>query len=151
MKFCSQHWDSLRAAVAERGLAHLIAADGSAAARRMADEVESGKQSLANFDPLMSAHWAIVGNVTKQIGPSVLYLMQDGVPEDPVEYPGYEDRTWPRCPLCYINLAHEVSCADKGCTLEKVNGFDWMIERAADDAKAKAAQILADEVGGESE
>jgi hypothetical protein len=76
-------------------------------------------------------------------GGNPLYLMMADGPEDPVEGYGdaYAGRTWPRCPLCYLGLAHEVSCTDERCELPKVNGYDWMIDRAADDAAERWRQI----------
>lgn len=129
----------LREAIDARGLTTLVAPDGATAAAQMADQLERGEATPTNYDPLMTAHWAIVTNAFEAIkeadGP-VLYLMAaDNVPEDPVEGygPEYDGRTWPRCPLCYLNLAHEVSCAHDGCVLDRVRGYDHWIERAADE------------------
>lgn len=138
MKFCQDHWDRLRAAIADRGLDGLVARGGAEAVRRQVDELKSGR-SADTFDPLMSAHWAIASNASDYIGRAggnPLYLMFDG-PEDPVtDYgPEHEGRTWPRCPLCYINMVHELTCKEGACTLPRLGGFDWMIERAADDAR----------------
>lgn len=59
MKFCQPHWDRLLEAIESRGLGHLIAANGREALARTVAEVE-GKNDLSDYDPLMSAHWAIV-------------------------------------------------------------------------------------------
>ena len=113
------------------------------AIRQMGEQIQEAKETRETFDPLMSAHWAIAGNVMKFIsgaGMNPLYLMSDG-DEDKVDArygPNYEGRSWPRCPLCYISLAHEVSCTDPKCTMPKVNGYDWMLETAADEALAHA-------------
>lgn len=145
MKFCQDHWDALRAKIEERGLAGLVAPSGVIAAEQQKDQFEralSGEQEAtpANFDPLMSAHWAIASNAMSTISP--LYLMADG-DEDPVEGFGQkgEGRTWPRCPLCYLNLAHELTCKDARCTLDEKRGYDWMLDRAADEAKDKAVEL----------
>lgn len=142
MKCCQTHWDALRAAIDARGLSHLIAPDGETAAAQVASELTDGPMPT-NYDPLMAAHWAVLGNATRvlsEAGSSPLYLMQgDDVPEDPVE--GHEGRTWPRCPLCYLNLAHELSCKDARCTLDQERGYDWMIDRAADDQAARAREL----------
>ncbi len=136
MRFCRDHWDQLRDAIDSRGLSHLIAPDGWTAMEQLGDQLKREQRgeepdTPVNYDPLMAAHWAITNNVMRTLGPNALYMMSGG-PPDPVEgYPGYEGRTWPRCPLCHINLAHEMTCTD---SLPKVNGYDWMIERAADDA-----------------
>jgi hypothetical protein len=52
--------------------------------------------------------------------------------------------TWPRCPLCYIGIAHELTCTETRCTLPMVDGYAWMLDRAADDAKAEAARLEAE-------
>jgi hypothetical protein len=147
VRFCEDHWERLRVAIEDRGLAHLIAPDGAVAAEQMADQLKraaAGEEpgTAVNYDPLMAAHWAIANNVMTQLGSNSLYLMGGG-PEDPVtgHGPKYDGRTWPRCPLCYINLAHEVSCTDPACTLDKEHGYDWMIARAADDQAEHVAQL----------
>lgn len=136
MKFCQDHWDRLREAIAARGLAVLVPESGQEAAAKFADELTRGR-TIDNFDPLMAAHMAVSINAMRVVsacGGSPLYLLSTA-PEDPVVgYDGFEGRTWPRCPLCYLNLAHEVSCTDGGCDLPKQTGYDWMIDRAADDA-----------------
>lgn len=144
MRFCMSHWNALRAAIELRGLSGLVPQGGMAATVKQADQLQRREVTRENFDPLMSAHWAIAGNVMTSLssaGMNPLYLMSSS-PEDAVEgYAGYEGRTWPRCPLCYINLAHEVSCTDDDCRLPKQNGYDWMIDRAADDALDEARQF----------
>lgn len=97
----------------------------------------------------MAAHWAIVGNATRIIeaasgGGTILYLMGTG-PEDDVELPGGEGRTWPRCPLCYLGLAHELTCRDDRCTLPKVDGYAWMIGVAADEQVETWNRLKAEE------
>lgn len=147
MRFCQAHWDRLRAAIDERGLSHLVAPDGRVALEQIADQLkraERGEEpdTPVNYDPLMAAHWAIVNNVMSALGPNALYLMTGG-PEDQVEGYGkkYEGRTWPRCPLCYINLAHEVSCKDARCQLPKEDGYDMWIDRAANDQVVRVAEM----------
>lgn len=150
-KWCQDHWDRLRANIDERGLSELIAPSGEIAAEQTADQLRRGLEqgeadptTPANFDPLMAAFWAIESNVASAIGPAALYLLAPpDTPEDPVEGygPEYDGRTWPRCPLCYLGLAHEVTCRDESCVLPKVDGYAWMLDRAADDAKAKAIEL----------
>src|SRR5262245_47590629 len=140
MKFCQGHWDRLRQKIDDRGLTHLIAKSGEVAVSQMAQQLQERKDSRETFDPLMAAHWAIAGNVNEflaRAGMNPLYLLGGG-DEDRVEGFGskYEGRTWPRCPLCYINLAHEVSCTNPGCFMPKENGYDWMLDQAADDSLA---------------
>lgn len=140
---CQDHWDRLRAAIEARGLGHLVGDDGAQAGRRMVSELQEG-QSAKNYDPLMASFYAIGSNAMETIrrsGNDPLYLMMGG-PEDPVVgFPGYEDRTWPKCSLCYLGLAHEMTCRDPTCDLPRVDGYAWMIDRAADDAAEKAKEL----------
>lgn len=143
MKWCQDHWDRLREAIEARGLGHLVAPDGQTAAAQLADELERG-----DYDPLMDAFWATNSNAARTIeraGGSPLYLSggeppDDPTPEDAVDLPGGEGRTWSRCPLCYLGLAHELTCG-AGCALPRVDGYAWMIDRAADDAVARAREL----------
>lgn len=149
MKWCSDHWDRLRGAIKDRGLGHLIAPDGETAVAQLADELERGEHTATNYDPLMDAFWSINGNVARtveQAGGNPLYLFGGGPPDDPtpedaVDLPGGEGRTWSRCPLCYLGLAHELTCKEPRCKLPKVDGYAWMIDRAADDAVARAREL----------
>ena len=125
MKFCQDHWDRLRAAIAARGLSDLVAKGGERAVRNLKSELEDGP-SFVNFDPLMGAHWAIVNNSMDVLGLAVMAPDEDG-----------NDR----CPLCLLNEWHEVACADPTCPLPKVNGYDGWIDRAADDMRAKADKL----------
>lgn len=141
MQFCTEHWNKMRAAVDARGLTPLVSQGEASAVAKMVDQLKEGEQTLDSFDPLMSMHWAIAGNAMealKRAGADPLYLMMDG-PEDPVDADQagerFRGRTWPRCPLCYINLAHEITCTDPKCGLDKVSGYDFYIDCAADDAK----------------
>lgn len=149
MKICAEHWAALRAAIDKRGLTAFVAKDGATAMAQMVKQIESRDTGKATFDPLMSAHWAIVNNAMSTLdraGMNSLYLMAGGPedPEDPVDVAKagekYAGRTWPRCPLCYLNLAHEISCTNPKCGLEKENGYDWMIERAAEDSLEQARE-----------
>jgi hypothetical protein len=120
----------LRQAIEDRGLDVLVAETGDDATTKMRRQVEEGI-TIDTFEPLLSANLMILTNTMETLGPSGLYLMSEG-PEDPVEGYGkeYEGRTWSRCPLCYLNLAHEVSCS--GCDLPQENGYDFWIDKAAD-------------------
>jgi len=84
MKFCQPHWDELRKAIDDRGLSGLVAGDGIKAAAAMERELK-GMSEPGDYDPLMSAHWAITSAALEAGG---LYLMGDN-PEG-AEY----------CPLC---------------------------------------------------
>lgn len=126
MKFCTGHWHRLRKAVDDRGLTPFIANDGRTAIAQMVKQIETRDDTKATFDPLISAHWAIVGNVMDTLGragePSAALHMLTG----------------DICPLCEINEAHEQTCSDPSCRLDKKAGYDWMIDRAAEDALGKA-------------
>jgi len=144
MRFCQSHWDALRKEIDKRGLTPFIAKDGLVAVKQLAQQVKDRDVTKATFDPLMSSHWAIINNVMERVsdtGNSPLYFLSQG-PEDPVVgYPGHEGKTWSRCPLCYLNLAHEISCTDPKCVLDKQKGYDWMLERAADEALERAQEF----------
>lgn len=158
MNMCQDHWDRLREKITERGLAHLVAKDGATAAAQVADQLRRGDDTptVTNFDPLMGAFWAIGSNVMNMLGPSSLYLLASrDAPEEPIDFGQYRNGeatrarmamlgispTWPRCGLCYAGLAHELTCAEEGCTLPKVDGYAWMLDRAADDALAEARRL----------
>lgn len=98
MKFCQPHWDDLKTAIKDRGLWHLVAADGRAAMDRAIDEMNRTATDKA-YDPLMAAHWSICGQAMKQGG---LYLMSG-------DY----------CPLCELEKHTEAGMAKRwvdGCT-----------------------------------
>jgi hypothetical protein len=159
MNTCQEHWDRLREKIAERGLDHLIAADGATAAAQVADQLQTpqGRDTVtpANFDPLMGSFWAVGSNVMRMLGPSALYLLGGDAPQDPIDFAQYANgettrnrlallgrpATWPRCGLCYIGLAHELTCTESACTLPKVDGYAWMLDRAADEALALAIEL----------
>lgn len=157
MKFCDNHWGLLRRQISAKGIDHLVAQNGQSAARMMKDQLETEEVTIKNFDPLMSAYWAICSNVLESLTragsqASIGYLMSH--PDDPedqidivmrvrLKQAGINTETWPRCPLCYLNLAHAATCTDRKCVLDRERGYDWMLERAADDAKRKADELLA--------
>lgn len=127
----------------------LVATSGEAAAKNTLDELKNNT-TLDNFDPLMSMHWNICSNVMEKLGQSALYLLSGG-PEDPIDLARipdpatrerYTGRTWPRCPLCYINIAHEFQCADPACTLSRVDGYDVAIEWSADGAQELLKDLM---------
>lgn len=84
--------------------------------KNLVSEAQDGS-NVDNFDPLMSAHWAIIGNVMKSpVGMSVMFQNEDGSD---------------RCPLCFITSEHLAHCTNPEC--EIVNYDEW-IDRAADGA-----------------
>lgn len=139
MKMCQNHWDKLRQAIIARGLGDLIAASGQEALQQAKEELEGKPKNRQNFDPLMSAHWAICGNamgLLKDIGANPLVLMTS----DP-EHPEHE------CPLCYLNFLsaeHDRTCTDPNCPKQRGMNFEAWIDKAADGA-AEIAKDLKDD------
>lgn len=69
MKFCDKHWQELKAAIAARGLEHLVSSSGAECAARM----QGG-----DFEPLMGAMLSYVRNAVGVMGPVVLMPNDDG-------------------------------------------------------------------------
>lgn len=118
MQFCQDHWDRLRAKIEERGLSALVPDDGEKAAAAMTERLAGAPATVDNFDPLMGSMWAIVSNLADRFGAAV--LLNDG------------------CPLCEANKAlvdHAAECTNPECTAGEGgdSGYDWMLDRAADD------------------
>ena len=114
MKFCMDHWNKLRTAIAERGLEALVAADGMTAV----NDLIAGRP-----DPLMAAHNAIVSNAASKVGLAIMTANDDGSE---------------RCPICYLKAlslaAPRCECGDPACTPEsRAEGFERWIDRAADE------------------
>lgn len=82
MKWCQNHWDELKNAIKQKGLYHLVAKNGEEVIDRVTAELR-GEETLANYDPLMSAFWMINGRATEIGG---IYLLMG-------EY----------CPLCELD------------------------------------------------
>lgn len=145
MKLCDDHWAKLRAAIDERGLSGFISSDGEAATKILAEQLTNpdAPATVDNFDPLMNANMAIWSNTMGTLGPNAMYLMTEGEPDpvDEKQYPLAAGRTWPKCPICYLNLAHELTCKDAGCKLDVKRGYDFYIERAADDQAKRAEEL----------
>ena len=40
-----------------------------------------------------------------------------------------------------LGIAHEISCTDRRCKLPRVDGYVWMLDRAANDVLAKAKSL----------
>lgn len=118
MKMCKDHWERLKQAIDDRGLSGFISSDGGAAVKSMVSQADEGI-TVDNFDPLMGAHNAILMTTIEVVGLAVMAT------------DGPDDGHW--CPLCYLNQAHEKSCTDPACVLDKENGYDLLIDKAADD------------------
>lgn len=131
MRFCQEHWDALRQAIDARGLGDLVAPDGEVAMAQLVDQLRRGERgeeetvTAVNYDPLMSAHWAIVNNlaeVARTHGGSeaALFIMVGDC-----------------CPLCFANEQYERHCTEEGCTFS----YDDWIDRAAADEARRVAQL----------
>lgn len=147
MNVCDRHWQMLRDGVDAKGMGDLVTDQAIIAAKRTALTVEQGKDTLASFDPLLFAFFNLGSNGMHMIsaaGANPLYLMTEG-PEDPIEGPKGEGRTWPKCVVCYMSIAHEITCdGDPRCTLDLVDGYDWMVDKAVEAAEAKWKELKAD-------
>lgn len=88
MKMCMPHWGELRKAIDDRGLSPLVARSGKEAAESAVRQIEGTDDKKADFDPLMSANWAIMGRALELGG---LYLM------------GADDKGEEYCPLCEVD------------------------------------------------
>lgn len=107
MQFCQSHWDSLRTAITERGLARFIAPDGRAAAEEARRQLEGTTNRAQAPDPLMQAHWMLVSAATDAMG---LEIMN---PEPCVNCAIAEGH----CPLCEVEAG-----AGRGSALNWING-----------------------------
>lgn len=110
MKFCTDHWQKLRAAIEARGLTRFVAKDGKHAAAQFV----AGKP-----DPLMDAHNRIVAHALDCRGIALMMPNEDGSD---------------RCPLCFIKQTCACGALDCGERIEQ-----W-IEFAANDAAEAAAK-----------
>jgi hypothetical protein len=114
VKSCEDHWAQLRAAVGERGLDHLVAKDGKAAAEAMMDELESGP-TPANFDPLMASYWAICSNAMeisgRLYGRPPMFLM--------IDHPEQPELECPICALNFLHAEHDRTCSRADCDWPK--------------------------------
>ena len=86
MRFCTDHWDRLRTAIADRGMDDLVSGDGNELMLRIGG---------GGFDPLMGAHLAIISQLAHTAGPGILLI--------------------PGCPLCEANTAHAQACTEPSC------------------------------------
>ena len=143
MKMCQDHWDGLRVRLADRGLMALVAEDGKQAVGNLLREVKEGV-NLDNYDPLMSAHWALVGNCDDFLrsfgqAPTMLVPPDDEHPEG-----------W--CPLCYLKAFVASARGEDGiCTcgcgqpVPDPEGYEEWLDRAADDQVALFKSLAAGE------
>jgi hypothetical protein len=121
------HWERLKAAIDARGLSALIAETGQDAGQRLISGMADGP-SIDNFEPLMEAHNAIVSNA--------MTFVEDRYCQSPLLIMGGDPEA-PDCPICCLNwlhLEHDKHCTKPNCDYPKAATYDWMIDRAADDA-----------------
>jgi hypothetical protein len=92
-KWCQRHWDALRLAIEQRGMAHLISRGGEAAAAQVADELKMGSaHDVEGFDPLLRA-WASISGRAMEVGFAPF-----------------------GCPLCGVD-EHTRQCTTPGCQM----------------------------------
>lgn len=128
---CQDHWDGLRVRLADRGLTSLVAEDGKQAVANFVSELQDGV-NLSNYDPLMAAHWALVGNCDdflRNFGQAPTLLIP---PDD--EHPD----GW--CPLCRLKAfvaeardANGICVCGCGQEVPDPEGYEAWLDRAADD------------------
>lgn len=119
MKFCGPHWERLKRALADRGLAPFIATTSADLGRRLQADLEGGAAPAVTFEPLMGAHNAILENTLRVAGLEPMAPKADG-------------GEW--CPVCYLMTCQ---CGDPECPKR----FEGWIERAADDMLAEARRL----------
>lgn len=119
MRMCRPHWDMLRDAIRERGMAHLVPGSGEGAAKLMHEGTP---------DPLMSAVLSITANAIEVFGPGVMSDKEDGTA---------------RCPICTGNEACAAAVAEgMPCpgNMPGKCGEIW-IQHAADDELASRSKV----------
>lgn len=90
-EWCRPHWNELRAAITARGLDHLVARDGAAAAAQVADELTTGSaRDREGFDPLLRA-WSMIAGRALEMGSGLM-----------------------GCPLCFVQHHHD-TCTQPDC------------------------------------
>jgi len=122
MKFCMIHWDRLKTEIQNLGMEPLMAKTGEDVMAKMVQEVEVGQTTKTTFDPLMGAHNAILSRALDIAGLNLMMQNEDGTD---------------RCPLCYLQQQHDLSCKEEGCT----HSFEPWIGFAAKDMLAEAKSL----------
>lgn len=117
MKFCQPHWDQLREAIKNLGLAHLIKS-GEDLVEATVQQLNGLGDDISTYDPLNSAHWNIIDHCITDAGVNVLYLMSG-------DY----------CPLCVARDAlteHVKTCVNPECGgADNLKQLDNWIDYAA--------------------
>lgn len=88
MKFCQPHFGELKKLVISKGMGGLIESDEDAVAERARAEVD-GTAMTDTYDPLMAAHWMLIGRAFELGG---FYLLESK--------PGDGDGHY--CPMCEV-------------------------------------------------
>jgi hypothetical protein len=122
MRMCQEHWTKLKTAISERGLDGLVAKTGEQAAAQAMSSLKDGT-TKTNFDPLMAAHNMILSRALDTAGLELMAQNDDGSD---------------RCPLCFLNAAHEAGCKEPDCTW--TYDLTW-IPGPADAALAEARRL----------
>lgn len=81
MQFCTDHWNKLRLAIANRGIDHLVAKDGEAA---ITNEIAKLSGETGSYDPLMACHWMITNRALEFGGLYLMFPKEDGSQHCPV-------------------------------------------------------------------
>lgn len=95
MQFCPKHWEDLKTEIIMVGLGRFIFKNGEQAAKHIEEQLKGLVDPKDPYDPLMSAHWAIMGNALRCGG---LYMMSGDF-----------------CPLCELE-AHSPAKAEEWIT-----------------------------------
>jgi len=122
MQFCTKHWSGLKDAIRERGLQQLVASSSEEGFAKQVEQLESSTVTRTTFDPLMGAHYAILGRALEVAGLSLMLQNEDGSD---------------RCPLCYLQAEHDKHCTTEGCG----HSFEPWIGYAADDMRKEAVRL----------
>lgn len=127
MNFCQEHWDLLREKIYAAGLESLIADTGAEVAERLADSINTEETTLSNYDPLMSAMFALTNHAYTQMGDHNARICLLGGD----------------CPICIANKIHDASCTEEGCELK----FERFYENAVADEVERSKKLLKGETG----
>lgn len=115
MKMCQIHWNQMCDAIKSRGLWHLVAQSGEAAAERAMDELK-GTATDKTYDPLMALNWMIINRAIEIGGLTLMGENTDGTND------GHY------CPLCVMRKSfdhHNTStgrCGDPKCRIQMKPG-----------------------------
>lgn len=127
MNFCQPHWDRLRERIFAAGLESLIADDGSEAAQKMADQLTTEETTLSNYDPLMTAMFAVTNYCYGAMGDdNARRVLTEGA-----------------CPVCIAQHVHDISKPSNpheetaACNVE-----EFAYSHAVDDEVERSKKLL---------